>query len=43
MKLVVVRGLAWSVLAAALVYFTMHLFDDNNLESGRAVGRSTQQ
>jgi hypothetical protein len=43
MKLAVARGLAWGVLAAALLYFMLHLLDDNNLESGRAASMSTQQ
>lgn len=36
-------ALAWSVLAAALLFFTMHLYSSNNLETGHATGVLTQQ
>lgn len=38
-------AVAWSVLAAALLFFAMHLFSDNNLETGQDedAGVSTQQ
>lgn len=32
-----VTALAWAGLAAALLLFTLHLFSDNNLESGRGL------
>jgi hypothetical protein len=35
--------LAWGVLAAALLFFTLHLFSNNNLEFGRGAGVTTQQ
>ena len=37
------RGLAWGVLAVALLFLGLHLFSDNNLEFGRGTGVSTQQ
>ena len=36
-------AMAWSVLAAALLFFAMHLFSDNNLETGQGAGVSTRQ
>lgn len=36
-------ALAWSMLAGALLFFTMYLFSNNNLETGQAAGVSTQQ
>lgn len=36
-------AMAWSVLAAALLLFAMHLFSDNNLETGQGAGVSTRQ
>lgn len=35
-------GLAWVVLAAALVFFGLHHFSSNNLESGGGLGLPTQ-
>ena len=37
-----VKALAWVVLAAALLFFTLHLLSDNNLEFSRDAGVSTQ-
>lgn len=34
---------AWGVLAAALLFFAMHYFSSNNLETGQRAGESTQQ
>jgi hypothetical protein len=42
MKTGVGTRLAWSVLAAALVFFAFHLMDDNNLESGHGAALSTE-
>jgi len=36
-------GLAWGLLAAALLFLTLHLLADNNLESAPAARVSTQQ
>lgn len=36
-------ALAWVVLAAALLFFALNFFSDNNLETGRGMGLSTQQ
>jgi hypothetical protein len=35
-------ALAWGVLAAALLFFTLHLLSNNNLEFGHETGVSTQ-
>jgi hypothetical protein len=35
-------ALAWGVLAAALLFFTLHLLSNNNLEFGRETSVSTQ-
>jgi hypothetical protein len=35
--------LVWGVLAVALLFLSLHLFSDNNLEFGRGTGLSTQQ
>jgi hypothetical protein len=42
MKLGFATALAWGVFAAALLFFTLQLFSNNNLEFGRGVGVSTQ-
>lgn len=39
----VVQMLAWCVLAAALLYFTMNYFSSNNLEVGNGTETSTQR
>lgn len=36
-------AVAWSVLAAALLFFAMNHFSSNDLETGQGVGESTQQ
>lgn len=36
-------AMAWSVLAAALMFFAMHLFSNNNLETGQGAGVSPRQ
>jgi len=36
-------AMAWSVLAAALLLFAIHIFSDNNLETGQGAGVSTRQ
>ena len=38
-----VAVVAWGVLAAALLFFAMHYFSSNNLETSQRVGESTQQ
>jgi len=38
----IATALAWGVLATALVFFTLHLFSNNNLEYNRGVGVSMQ-
>jgi hypothetical protein len=42
MKPGVATGLAWGVLAAALLFLALHLLSDNNLEFGRGEDVSTQ-
>jgi hypothetical protein len=42
MKLGFATALAWGVLAAALLFFTMHLFSNNNLEFRHETDVSTQ-
>jgi hypothetical protein len=41
-KLRIATALAWGVLAAALLFFTLHLFSNNNLEFGHEGAVSTQ-
>ena len=41
-KLGFATALAWSVLAAALLFLTLHLLSNNNLEFGHELGVSTQ-
>jgi hypothetical protein len=42
MKLGFATALAWGVLAAALLFFTLHLFSSNNLEFSHETGVSMQ-
>jgi hypothetical protein len=41
-KLRIATALAWGVLAAALLFFTLHLFSNNNFAFGHEAGVSTQ-
>ena len=41
-KLRIATALAWGVLAAALLFFTLHLFSNNNFAFGHEAGASTQ-
>ena len=43
MKPGIARMLAWAVLAAALLFLTVHLFSSNNLEGGGDTTVSTQR
>jgi hypothetical protein len=36
------KALAWGVLAAALLFFAMNYFSNNNLESGQRPAETTQ-
>lgn len=41
-KVRIATALAWGVLAAALLFFTLHLLSNNNFTSGHEAGVSTQ-
>jgi len=41
-KLRIATALAWGVLAAALLFFSLHLFSNNNFAFGHEAGVSTQ-
>jgi hypothetical protein len=43
MKTGLAKALAWAVLAAAVLFFTLHVFSSNNLEVDGGGGGSTQQ